>query len=103
MDSNLYKEIGGETDPPPDWFCQIFRDGTEHKFNDKMNDEWVKQTRPMLPELTNCGSAETGDYTFMPHQEDEYALWRCEQAYHHFTAMRELNFDPLQAGSEMER
>jgi hypothetical protein len=31
----------------------------------------------LLPELTNCASAEIDDYTHMPHQEDERgAQWR---------------------------
>src|SRR5262245_56925814 len=45
---NLIKEIGGETDPPHEWFCQIVQEGTEHEFNDRTNDEWLKQTRPIL-------------------------------------------------------
>jgi hypothetical protein len=28
----------------------------------------------LLPELTNCGSAETDDYTHMSQQEDEWGL-----------------------------
>jgi hypothetical protein len=30
----------------------------------------------LLPELTNCGSAETDDYTHMPQQDEIGSRWR---------------------------
>jgi len=47
----LIQEIGGETDPPHDWFCQIVKEGTAHDFNETTNDEWLTQTRPILEAL----------------------------------------------------
>jgi hypothetical protein len=44
----LIMEIGGATDPPHDWFCQIVKEGTEHEFNDRTNHQWLNQTRPIL-------------------------------------------------------
>ena len=44
----LITEIGGEQDPPCEWYCQIVREGTEHDFNETTNNEWLTQTRPIL-------------------------------------------------------
>jgi hypothetical protein len=33
----LITEIGGEQDPPCEWYCQIVREGTEHDFNETTN------------------------------------------------------------------
>ena len=44
----LITEIGGEQDPPCESYCQIAREGTEHDFNEKTNNEWLTQTRPIL-------------------------------------------------------
>jgi hypothetical protein len=44
----LITEIGGEQDPPCEWYCQIVREGTEHHFNETTNNEWLTQTRPIL-------------------------------------------------------
>jgi hypothetical protein len=32
MAFKLFEEIGGELDPPHEWYCQIVREGTEHEF-----------------------------------------------------------------------
>jgi hypothetical protein len=37
----LISEIGGQDDPPCEWYCQIVKEGTEHDFNEKTNDEWL--------------------------------------------------------------
>jgi hypothetical protein len=44
----LIKEIGGETDPPHPWYCQIVKEGTGYEFELSMNDDWLKYTRPIL-------------------------------------------------------
>jgi hypothetical protein len=44
----LIEQIGGEADPPCEWYCQIVREGTEGKFNKHTNEEWLQQTRPIL-------------------------------------------------------
>ena len=44
----LIEEIGGETDPPHPWYCQIVKEGTGYAFELCMNDHWLKYTRPIL-------------------------------------------------------
>ena len=44
----LIEEIGGETDAPHAWYCQIIKEGTAHKFDASTNDNWLKSTRPIL-------------------------------------------------------
>jgi hypothetical protein len=44
----LIEEIGGETDPPHPWYCQIIEEGIAHKFDASTNDNWLKSTRPIL-------------------------------------------------------
>jgi len=44
----LIEEIGGEQDPPCEWYCQIVKGGCEHGFNKTTNAEWLAQTRPIL-------------------------------------------------------
>jgi hypothetical protein len=44
----LISEIGGEQDPPHEWYCQVVKEGTAGDFNEKTNDEWLQQTRPIL-------------------------------------------------------
>jgi hypothetical protein len=44
----LITAIGGEEDPPCEWYSQIVREGTEHDFNERTNKEWLQQTRPIL-------------------------------------------------------
>jgi hypothetical protein len=44
----LIEEIGGETDPPHPWYCQIVKEGTGHQFELSMNDDWLRHTRPIL-------------------------------------------------------
>ena len=44
----LIEEIGGETDPPYPWYCQIIKEGTALKFEATTNDDWLKSTRPIL-------------------------------------------------------
>jgi hypothetical protein len=44
----LIEEIGGETDPPHPWYCQIVKEGTGHQFELSMNDDWFRHTRPIL-------------------------------------------------------
>jgi hypothetical protein len=33
----LIEEIGGEEDPPSEWYCQIVKEGTEHDFNENVS------------------------------------------------------------------
>ena len=47
----LIEEIGGETDPPHPWYCQIIKEGTALKFEASANDDWLKATRPILEAL----------------------------------------------------
>jgi hypothetical protein len=47
----LIEQIGGETDPPNEWFCRIIKEGTEHEFELSMNDDWLRHTRPILEEF----------------------------------------------------
>jgi hypothetical protein len=44
----LIEEIGGETDPPHPWYCQIAQEGIGLKFEASTNDGWLKATRPIL-------------------------------------------------------
>jgi hypothetical protein len=44
----LIEEIGGETDPPHPWYCQIVTEGTRYEFELSTNDHWLKSTRPIL-------------------------------------------------------
>jgi hypothetical protein len=44
----LIEQIGGETDPPNEWYCRIVKEGTEHDFDLSMNDDWLRHTRPIL-------------------------------------------------------
>jgi hypothetical protein len=44
----LIEEIGGEKDPPNEWYSRIVKEGTERGFESKTNDEWLAQTRPIL-------------------------------------------------------
>ena len=36
----------------------------------------ISASNTLLPELTNCASAETDDHPHMPQSEDEWDLWR---------------------------
>ena len=38
----LIEEIGGETDPPHAWYCQIVKEGTGYEFELSMNDHCLK-------------------------------------------------------------
>ena len=44
----LIEAIGGETDPPHPWYCQIVKEGTGYAFELSMNAQWLKYTRPIL-------------------------------------------------------
>jgi hypothetical protein len=44
----LIEEIGGETDSPHPWYCQIVKEGTAHKFEASTNHNWLKSTRTIL-------------------------------------------------------
>jgi hypothetical protein len=44
----LITDIGGEADPPCEWYSQIVREGIEHEMDEKTNDQWLQQTRPIL-------------------------------------------------------
>jgi hypothetical protein len=44
----LIVKIGGETDPPNEWYCQIYQEGTERGFDESVNERWLECTRPIL-------------------------------------------------------
>jgi hypothetical protein len=45
----LIKEIGGEQDPPHQWYCQIVKEGTEGDFvEERTNANWLAETRSIL-------------------------------------------------------
>jgi hypothetical protein len=44
----LIEQIGGETDPPHDWFMRIVNEGTAHDFGPTTNENWLAETRPIL-------------------------------------------------------
>jgi hypothetical protein len=44
----LIEEIGGETDPPYYWYTDIVKAGTQGKFTESTNANWMAETRPIL-------------------------------------------------------
>jgi hypothetical protein len=44
----LIEEIGGDADPPHEWFCLIVKEGTAYGFGPDTNSNWLRATRPIL-------------------------------------------------------
>jgi hypothetical protein len=44
----LIEEIGGETDPPHPWYCQIVKEVTEYEFELSINDHWLSIRAPSV-------------------------------------------------------
>jgi hypothetical protein len=44
----LIEEIGGDIDPPQEWYCLIVKEGTAHDFGPDTNANWLEATRPIL-------------------------------------------------------